>query len=436
VAAPQTASGGSAARAGRLAPIAAPAIFVLPPGPLLLYLCPVNSTGPAPGSQASLREMNRLRVLDALREHGSLTQVEIAGVTGLSAATVSNLVKELDGAGAVQLSPSIRNGRRAVQVSVTVSHGLLAAVVFGDRDIRVAIGTSAAETLGHQRMPLPADHAADEGMTRGARLVYELLESSGHTPADLRSAAVGLPAPIDSVSGMVGSEGILPGWRGVAVADAMADALQVPVQVENTANLAAIGEVELGALQGVSTGLFIEASYGVGAGLIIGGQLFRGHAGTAGEIGHVTIDENGPVCRCGNRGCLDTFVGAQAMLRALRDTHGALTLRDVITRALDGDPGCRRVLEDSGRHIGVAVAGVVNLLNPEIVALGGQMARVGELVLGPMRDVIERCAIPSAAASVEVRVGALTPEEADVLGALALADERRTAEDRAALVAG
>ena len=395
----------------------------------------MNSTGPAPGSQASLREMNRLRVLDAVRENGALTQVEIAGVTGLSAATVSNLVKELDAAGAVQLSPSIRNGRRAVQVSFSASHGLVAAIVFGDRDVRVAVGTGGRAIVSHKRMPLPADHAADEGMTRGARLLFELLQNSAHTMSELRAVSIGLPAPIDRVTGQVGSEGILPGWRGVPVATAMEDVLSTKVLLDNTANLAALGEAKFGALQGVSNGVFIKASYGVGAGLIIGGELFRGSAGTAGEIGHVTIDEDGPICRCGNRGCLDTFVGAQAVLGALRDSHGALTLRDVISRALDGDPGCRRVLEDSGRHIGVAVAGVVNLLNPEVVCLGGQVARVGEIILQPMREAIERCAIPSAAASVEVLTSTLAPEDADVLGALALADQVREDADRAALSA-
>jgi predicted NBD/HSP70 family sugar kinase len=380
--------------------------------------------------------MNRLRVLDAVREHGALTQVEIAGVTGLSAATVSNLVKELDVAGAVQLRPSIRNGRRATQVSVATSSGLVGAAVFGDRDIRVAVATGTGEIISQKRMPLPADHAADEGMARATRLIQELAENTGRTTADLRSLVVGLPAPIDSVSGEVGSEGVLPGWRGVAVAQAMEDALGVPVLLDNTSNLAAVGEFKFGALQGISTGVFLKVSYGVGAGLIIGGELFRGSAGTAGEIGHVTIDENGPICRCGNRGCLDTFVGARAVLAALRPSHGSLTLRDVIGRALDGDPGCRRVLEDSGRHLGVALAGVVNLLNPEVVALGGQVARVGEIVLAPMREAIERCAIPSAAASVEVRVGLLPPEEADVRGALAVADQLREDADRAALAVG
>ncbi len=389
--------------------------------------------GPAPGSQASLREMNRLRVLDAVRQQGALTQVEIAGVTGLSAATVSNLVRELDGAGAVALSPSIRNGRRAVLVSVAAPQGLLAAVVFGDRDVRVAIGTGGDQVLCQKRMPLPPDHAADEGMTRAARLLLEIAATAGHQLSEIRAVGVGLPAPIDTVTGEVGSEGILPGWRGVPVAAELQSALGVRVLLDNTANLAALGEAKFGVLQGVTTGVFIKASYAVGAGLIIGGELFRGSAGTAGEIGHVTIDEDGPVCRCGNRGCLDTFVGAQAVLGALRDSHGPLTLKDVISRALDGDAGCRRIVEDAGRHIGVAVAGVVNLLNPQVVGVGGQMARVGEVLLHPMREAIERCAIPSAAASVTVQLGELDPEEADVKGALALAEQVREEADRSAL---
>jgi predicted NBD/HSP70 family sugar kinase len=381
--------------------------------------------------------MNRLRVLDAVREHGAMTQVEIAGVTGLSAATVSNLVKELDGAGAVRLTPSIRNGRRAVQVSVEGARGLVGAAVFGDRDVRVALGSAGtAEVVSQKRMPLPADHAADEGMARAARMIQEMTEASGHRMDDLTSMVVGLPAPIDVVSGEVGSTGILPGWRGVPVAGAMEVAYGMTVRLDNTANLAAIGESRYGALQGISTGVYLKMSYGVGAGLIIGGELFRGSAGTAGEIGHVTIDENGPVCRCGNRGCLDTYVGAQAVLTALRPSHGLLTLRDVISRALEGDLGCRRVLEDAGRHVGVALAGVVNVLNPEVVVLGGQVSKVGEIVMRPMREAVERCAIPSAAASVDLRLGALGPEEADVRGALALAEQVRVEVDRAALNTG
>jgi predicted NBD/HSP70 family sugar kinase len=377
----------------------------------------VNPSQAAPGSQASLREANRLRVLEALRDQGAMTQVEIAGFTGLSPATVSNLVKDLDTAGAVELEPSIRNGRRAVLVSLATGNTLLAGIAFGDRDVRVAIGTGPRDIVGRQRMPLPADHAADEGMERASRLLLDLVEKAGKTMADVRAVGVGIPAPVDRISGQVGSESILPGWRGVAVADEMAGRIQAPVTVDNTSNLAALGELRCGVLQGIQHAVYIKLSHGVGAGLILDGEIFRGAAGTAGEIGHMTIDENGPVCRCGNRGCLETYIGSRGLLEVLAASHGPLSLRDVIHRALDGDPGCRRVLEDAGRHLGVAVAGVVNLVNPEVVVLGGQLAKVGTIITAPLRASLERCAIPSAAASVEVVLGELDTD-ADVVGAL------------------
>ena len=381
----------------------------------------MNSSPAAPGSQASLREANRQRVLEVLREQGALTQVEVAGLTGLSPATVSNVVKELDAGGVVELAPSIRNGRRAVLVSLATGHSLLAAIAFGDRDVRVGIGGSPLEVLGRRRMPLPADHRADEGIDRAARLLLDVVEEQGKTMADVRAVCVGLPGPVDLVSGQVGSQDILPGWRGINVADAVRQIAQAPVTVENTANLAALGELRSGALQGVENGVYVKLSYGVGAGLILNGELFRGSTGTAGEMGHLTIDEDGPVCRCGNRGCLETYVGSHALLAALRATHDRLTLRDVVTLALDGDPGCRRVLQDAGRHLGVALAGLVNLVNPSVVVLGGELAAVGELITDPLLTALERCAIPSAAASVSV-VTATLREDADVVGGLVVAE--------------
>jgi predicted NBD/HSP70 family sugar kinase len=367
-------------------------------------------------------------VLDALRLQGAMTQVEIAGQTGLSPATVSNMVKELDASGVVELAPSIRNGRRAVLVSLATGNTLLAGIAFGDRDVRVAVGSGPRDIVGSQRLPLPPDHHADEGMERAARLVYDLLEKAGKTMSDIKAVCVGLPAPVDSVSGQVGSEGILPGWRGVAVAKEMEGHLRAPVVLDNTANLAALGELKCGALQGVQHGVYIKVSYGVGAGLILGGELFRGGAGTAGEIGHLTIDENGPVCRCGNRGCLETFIGSHALRDALATSHGALGLRDIIARALDGDPGCRRVLADAGRHLGVAVAGLVNLVNPEVIVVGGQLAKVGPILTDPMLAALERCAIPSAAATVSMRVGELDAN-ADIVGALAVAESVHAASE-------
>lgn len=270
-------------------------------------------------------------------------------------------------------------------------------------------------------MPLPADHRADEGLDRAARLLLDVVEESGKSMSDLRAVAVGVPGPVDLVTGHVGSQGILQGWRDVAVADEVRDLVKVPVTVENTANLGALGELRSGALQGIVNGVFVKLSYGVGAGLILGGELFRGSTGTAGEMGHLTIDEDGPVCRCGNRGCLETYIGSHALLDALRTTHERLTLRDLVTHALDGDVGCRRVLQDAGRHLGVALAGLVNLVNPSVVVLGGELAAVGEVITEPLQAALERCAIPSAAAAVRV-VGSTLGPDADLIGGLVTAD--------------
>jgi predicted NBD/HSP70 family sugar kinase len=377
----------------------------------------MNATRPAPGSQASLREANRARVLGVVRQHGPLTQVEIAAASGLSAATVSNMVKELDQAGMVGLSRSIRNGRRAVLVSLASGGGLVAGVAFGERDVRVAVANSSREILAQQLMPLQADHVADEGMERAARLLADLAETVSSGVEDISAIGFGLPMPVDAVSGEAGSDAVLPGWRGVNVTEAMSAYLRAPVALDNTANLAALGELRSGALRGVRNGCYLKFSYGVGAGIVINGDVFRGSAGTAGEIGHVTIDENGPICRCGNRGCLDTFVGSRALINSLAASHGPLRLKDIVARALAGDLGCRRVIEDAGRRVGVAVAGVVNLLNPEAIVVGGLMAEAGDLILGPLREALDRCAIPSAAATVDLRSAELG-DQADIVGAI------------------
>lgn len=384
-----------------------------------------NSAPPsiAPGSQASLREANRARVVDVLRRYGALTQVEVATATGLSPATVSNIVKELVAADVLDVAPTSRSGRRAQRVSLARTAGICVGVDFGYRHLRVAVADLSQRVLAEQRLPLPADHKADEGLDRAALLVGELLDRVGSAFSEVVGVGMGVPGPVDVVTGEVGSATILPGWGGIRLADQLSARLGVPVHVDNDANLGALGEGQHGAGRGCDDFAYIKISHGVGSGLVLGGKVFRGHGGTAGEIGHVSIDENGPVCRCGNRGCLETFVRAPVLLESLRASHGNLSLREVTLRARDGDTGCARVVADAGRHIGVAAASLCNLLNPQRIVVGGGLAAAGDLLLDPMRDVVARFAIPSAADRVTVVVGELK-ERAEVVGALVLAAER------------
>jgi predicted NBD/HSP70 family sugar kinase len=230
---------------------------------------------------------------------------------------------------------------------------------------------------------------------------------------------MGLPGPVHR-RGTLGSETILPGWAGVSAAGEMSARLGLPVQVENDANLGALAEYRFGAGAGCASVAYLKVATGIGAGLVVDGQLFRGAGGTAGEIGHTIVDDTGDVCRCGNRGCLETYASAPAIVGLLERSFGtAIEPEQVIERAREGDPACRRVLADAGRHIGVAVANLCNLVNPERVVVGGSIASADDLVLDPLRESVRLRAIQSASEDVQIVPGQLG-ERAELLGAVAL----------------
>ncbi|MFC8915205.1 ROK family protein [Streptomyces sp. NPDC047821] len=373
-----------------------------------------------PGSQTSLHRANLERVVRAVRMAGSLTQAEIARTTGLSAATVSNIVRELKDGGTVEVTPTSAGGRRARSVSLSGDAGIVIGVDFGHTHLRVAVGNLAHQVLAEESEPLDVDASSEEGFDRAQALVKRLITATGIGPDKVIGVGLGVPGPIDVSSGTLGSTSILPGWTGINPSEELSRRLGVPVYVDNDANLGALGELVWGGGRGVRDLAYIKVASGVGAGLVIDGQIYRGPGGTAGEIGHITLDESGPVCRCGNRGCLETFTAARYVLPLLQPSHGAdLTMERVVQLAREGDPGCRRVIGDVGRHIGSGVANLCNLLNPSRVVLGGDLAEAGELVLGPIRESVSRYAIPSAARQLSVAPGALGGR-AEVLGALAL----------------
>ncbi len=373
-----------------------------------------------PGSQSSLHRANLERVVRAVRMAGSLTQAEIARSTGLSAATVSNIVRELKDGGTVEVTPTSAGGRRARSVSLSGDAGIVVGVDFGHTHLRVAVGNLAHQVLAEEAEPLDVDASASQGLDRAEQLVSRLIAATGLRQDKVVGVGLGVPAPIDVETGTLGSTAILPGWAGTNPRDDLAQRLGVPVHVDNDANLGALGELVWGSGRGVADLAYIKVADGVGAGLVISGQIYRGPGGTAGEIGHITLDESGPVCRCGNRGCLETFTAARYILPLLYSSHGMdLTVERMVQLAREGDPGCRRVIADVGRHIGSGVANLCNLINPSRMVLGGQLAEAGELVLAPIRESVARYAIPSAARQLSVMPGALGGR-AEVLGALAL----------------
>ncbi|MFD6179236.1 MULTISPECIES: ROK family transcriptional regulator [unclassified Isoptericola] len=372
------------------------------------------------GSQSSLREANRARVVEAVKRHGGLTQVELAGATGLSQASISTIVKELVAAELFDVRNTVRSGRRAQLVTLAHQTGLVSGVVVGRRQLRVAVADVSHEVLAEQVMPLADAHRADTSLDRVALLIVELLDRLGTAMDELQGIGVALPAPVDAATGQVSVRGVLRGWDNVPVAQVLTKRLARPVFVDNDANLGALAESTLGAAREARDAIYVRVGHGVGAGIVLGGRVHRGVAGTAGEIGHVQVDPAGRICSCGSRGCLNTVVGEEALLEALRTSHGSLTLRDVVRLANDDDPGCRSLVRDAGATVGRVVANVATAFNPERIVVGGELAETGDVFLEPFREMIQRQSVLQQAEPPVDVVASDLGARAELEGALSL----------------
>jgi predicted NBD/HSP70 family sugar kinase len=399
---------------------------------------------PGVGSLESLRAQNRGRVIGVLRAAGPVSRAEIARRTGLSRSTISSLVADLQAVGLVtevdgdRAAPSEQGGRPPVLIALDRSAGGAVGVDFGHRHLRVAVSDLGHQVLAEAVDELDVDRDAAQGLDSAARLVEQVLDEAEMCRDRVVGVGMGMPGPIDRRTGMVGASALLPGWVGIRAGEELHRRLDLPVVVDNDANLGGLAEWMWGAGQASGLLAYIKAATGIGAGLVLDGRPYSGASGTAGEIGHTTIVSGGPVCACGNRGCLEMVAGGPAILELLRPRSGnGLTLRQVVRLAVEGDPGCQRVVADAGRSIGIAVANLCNLINPELIVVGGELSRAGDLLLGPMREVVWRSAIRSAAETARIVPGVLG-ERAEVLGALALVlgDSDRFISSRINVVTG
>ena len=377
------------------------------------------------GSLAWLRDRNRQRVMEILRVQGQISQADIARATGLSRTTVSSLIAELKEAGLVldvDAKPGpARGGRPGVQLVLRDPSQVVAGIDFGHSHVGIAIADLAHNVLAERVFELDVNRQAVQALDCAARMFIEVLDDSGIDRQAVLGAGIGIPGPVDRARGTAGSSTILPGWVGLRIASEMEERLGVPVQIENDANMGALAELTWGAGRDCANFAYVKAATGIGAGIVIDGRLLRGATGTAGEIGHTTLDEAGPLCYCGNRGCLETVASGPAIVELVGPVEGErLTLSRVVERAAAGDVRCRRAVADAGREIGVAVAGLCNLINPERVIIGGLLSRAGEVLMGPLRESIRRHAVQAAAEALDVRA-AVFVERAELLGSVALA---------------
>jgi predicted NBD/HSP70 family sugar kinase len=366
--------------------------------------------------------MNRLRVLDALRRSGTASRSDLARITGLSRTTVASLVAGLSSAGIVvedaPPGPTGR-GRPSGVLRLDLAVGVVVGIHFDHRRLRVGVADLASTVLAERDVPLDVDHEADEALDAAVELVEAVLEEAGVDRAKVVGVGAALSAPVQR-DGTVGNPRILPSWIGINAREELSRRLGLEANVDNDANLGALAELTFGAGRGLTDAVYVKLSTGIGAGLVLDGRIYRGSTGIAGELGHVQVQPDGPVCACGGRGCLQTVAAIPALLALAREVHGHdLTAQGLFEHVHAGDFGARRIVGEAGRAVGRVLADLCNLVNPQAIIVGGDLSAAGEPLLAGIRESIERRALPDAAKAVEVKAAVLG-DRAQVLGALAL----------------
>jgi predicted NBD/HSP70 family sugar kinase len=377
------------------------------------------------GAMEGLRAANQRSVLALLAIEGPMSRADLGRASGLSRSTVSSLVAQLIHDGKVTETTDRGrphkggSGRPPLLVALSAPKGGVAGVDLGHGHIRVALADRTGEVHHEEHVLVDVDTHGTTVLDRAAGMVRSLLRRAAVDDDHLQAVGMCVPAPLDRRSARIRT-GIMPGWLGLLPGDELERRLGVPVHADNDANLGALAEVHHGAARGRHDVLYLKVASGLGAGIVLGGRLHRGATGIAGEIGHVQVEEGGQVCRCGNRGCLETLVAAPRLLAVLAPTyHDLAGVDDLLALDAEGDAGVRRVLSDAGRSVGRAVADLANSLNPELVVVGGTLGASASLLVG-LRAAIDRYAQPDTAAALSVVPGELG-DRAEVVGAVALA---------------
>lgn len=366
-----------------------------------------------------------MRVLRALTEQPHISRSEIINRTGLARATVGSIVVELIDAGLVRESePAAVAGSRAgrpPQVLSLVPESCYALGLDIAHDHVRAILTDIVGTVRWDDiLPMAVDRDPERALEGAARLINAALKDTGVPREKVLGLGAGIACLVDRDGRRLHAEGIMPGWVGVRPDDALADRTGLPVRIINDANAGVLAERRWGAAVGCDNVVYLRLSSGIGAGIISDGRMLLGHRGIAGELGHIIVDPQGMLCRCGNRGCLETIASPPAIAELLARSWGRPVGSDNLVDLLrGGDRGTARAIEDAGQAVGKALAIAVLVLNPEVIVVGGDLAAARETLLEPMRRAISRNTMTSHTDSPRIAVSALG-DSAGVRGAAAL----------------
>jgi predicted NBD/HSP70 family sugar kinase len=361
-------------------------------------------------------------VLRLIREGRASTRAEIVALTGLARSTVAQRLDALLAEGlVVPAGESASTGGRPPTVfEFNGAAGVILAADLGATHSRLAVTDLAGGVL--------AQAAEDVAIADGPEIVLGWLERCfddllAEAGGQVRGVGVGVPGPVEFAAGRPVAPPIMPGWDGYPVADRLRERYSAPVLVDNDVNIMALGEY-WASWRGVEHLMYVKVGTGIGCGIVAGGRIHRGAQGAAGDLGHIqsTGDEQ-VVCRCGNVGCLEAVAGGGAMAARLRELgHDATDSRDVVRLVRSGSQDAVRLVREAGRVLGGVLATSVNLFNPAVVVIGGDIAQVDEHLLAGVREVVYQRSLPLATRSLRI-VRSRLEDRSGVIGAAVMVSE-------------
>lgn len=377
-----------------------------------------------------------LRLLRLLRDRGAVSRAELVDAFEVPRARLAADLERLVSAGYVaEAGPAAsRGGRRSTLVELD-PRLRLAAIDLGATSIDVEVTNGRLEPVVAYSEPADIRTGPKPILHRVTELLAKAQVEGAYQRLD--AIGIGVPGPVSFRDGVPVSPPIMPGWDRFPVRDALAREHGCPAVVDNDVNIMAVGERQAGVARSVDDFLFVKIGTGIGCGISLAGGVYRGTDGCAGDIGHIQVDAHGPVCACGNVGCLEAVFGGAALARdataaarsgespVLADKlahRDPLTAQDVVDGAAEGDQTCIRLIRDGSRAVGMVLAGLVSFANPSMIVIGGGVAQLGHLLLAEIRSVVYRRSLPLATGNLPVVLTELGPR-AGVTGAAVLASE-------------
>lgn len=377
-----------------------------------------------------------VRLLRLLRDEGPLSRAELADLLDIPR---PRLLAELDRLVAAEQVAEAgpaesRGGRRSTLVELNPAMRF-AGVDLGATSIDVEVTDGRLEPVAAYSEPADIRSGPKAILNRVNELLAKMRAEGAFTRLD--GIGIGVPGPVSFRDGTPVSPPIMPGWDRYPVRELMTREHGCPAVVDNDVNIMAVGERHGGVAHSVDNFLYVKIGTGIGCGIFLNGEVYRGSDGCAGDIGHIQVDPQGPVCSCGNHGCLEAMFSGAALAReataaarsgaspALAEklaTAGVVTALDVATGAIEGDVACIQLIRDGGRRVGAVLAGLVSFVNPSLIVIGGGLAQLGHIMLAEIRSVVYRRSLPLATGNLPLVLSELGPR-AGVAGAAVLASE-------------